>query len=73
MIQAKTVLNNNLLTMSVQTTNYINREKAELKALEKMKYSLLPSICSMNDEELEDYIEEEFDNYRVVTDDFTLI
>jgi len=59
--------------MSVQTTNYINREKAELKALEKMKYSLLPSICSMNDEELEDYIEEEFDNYRVVTDDFTLI
>jgi hypothetical protein len=59
--------------MSVQTTNYINREKAELKALEKMKYSLLPSIRSMNDEELEDYIKEEFDNYRIVTKDFTLI
>jgi len=52
--------------MSVQTTREVSREEAESKAIERMKFTLLPIVKAMSDEELEDYIEEEFDNYMII-------
>ena len=57
--------------MSIQTTNNISRHDAELRAVNKLletKYTKLArsEVCYMEDEELEDFLDEQFDNYSIV-------
>ena len=57
--------------MSIQTTNNITREEAEqmaiYKYLEMSEWRKLKAkFVAMDNEELEDYIEKEFDNYSII-------
>lgn len=55
--------------MSIQTTRTISREDARKKAIDKYLESQRRTVerfsVRLNDEQLEDYIEEEFYNYSI--------